>query len=85
MGCKKLIELHLKKICLYSTYSSFLVINVCNQGKPLSSPCMSRHVVIIVYIQLEQPSVECTINLSTTILPLVILFYDSQCFICTRI
>jgi hypothetical protein len=26
--CKKIIELHLKK--KYSTYSSFLVINVCN-------------------------------------------------------
>jgi len=24
---------------LYSTYSSFLVINVCNQGKTLCSPC----------------------------------------------
>jgi len=28
-----------KKKCLYSTYSSFLVINVCNQGKTLCSPC----------------------------------------------
>ena len=24
---------------LYSMYSSFLVINVCNQGKTLCSPC----------------------------------------------
>ena len=24
---------------MYSTYSSFLVINVCNQGKTLCSPC----------------------------------------------
>ena len=27
-----------KKIFLYSTYSSFLVIKVCNQGKTLCSP-----------------------------------------------
>ena len=34
MCCKKkLPELHLKKICLYSTYSSFLVINICNHEK----------------------------------------------------
>jgi len=39
MCCKKIFELHLKK-CLYSTYSSFLVINVCNQGKTLCSPCI---------------------------------------------
>ena len=40
---KKLIELHFeKKKCLYSTYSSFLVINVCNQGKTLCSPCIIR-------------------------------------------
>jgi len=33
MCCKKkLLELHFKKKCFYSTYSSFLVINVCNQG-----------------------------------------------------
>jgi len=35
---KRLLELLLKK-SLYSTYSSFLVINVCNQGKTLCSPC----------------------------------------------
>ena len=29
-----------KKVCFYSTYSSFLVINVCNQGKTLRSPCI---------------------------------------------
>ena len=29
-----------KKICLYSTYSRFLVINVCNQGKTLCSLCI---------------------------------------------
>jgi len=29
-----------KKKCLYSTCSSFLVINVCNQGKTLCSPCI---------------------------------------------
>ena len=37
---KILLELYLKK-CFYSTYSSFLVINVCNQGKTLCSPCIS--------------------------------------------
>jgi len=31
-----------KKMCFYSTYSSFLVINVCNQGKILCSPSISR-------------------------------------------
>ena len=30
---------NVKKKCLYSTYSSFLVINVCNQVKTLCSPC----------------------------------------------
>jgi len=45
MCCKKkLLELHFGKIyiyiCLYSTYSSFLVINVCHQGKTLCSPCI---------------------------------------------
>ena len=40
---KKLIELHLKKsIYMYSRYSSFLVINVCNQGKTLCSFCIFR-------------------------------------------
>ena len=29
-----------KNICLYSTYSNFLLINVCNQGKTLCSPCI---------------------------------------------
>ena len=29
--------------CLYSTYSSFLVINVCNQRKTLCSPCIYCH------------------------------------------
>ena len=29
-----------KKICFYSTCSSFLVINVCNQGKTLCSLCI---------------------------------------------
>ena len=38
--CKKnFFELHFEKKSLYSTYSSFLVINVCNQGKTLCSPC----------------------------------------------
>jgi len=30
-----------KNICLYSTYSSFLPINLCNQGKTLCSSCIS--------------------------------------------
>ena len=29
-----------KKMCLYSMYGSFLVINVCNQGKTLCSLCI---------------------------------------------
>ena len=33
-----------KKKSLYSTYSSFLVINVCNQGKNLCSPCIFSEV-----------------------------------------
>jgi len=36
---KKASCVTLKK-CLYSTYSSFLVTNVCNQGKTLCSPCI---------------------------------------------
>ena len=32
-----------KKKCLYSMYSSFVVINVCNQGKTLCLPCISEH------------------------------------------
>ena len=39
MCCKNFQIYILKKICVYSTYSSFLVINVCNQGKALCSPC----------------------------------------------
>jgi hypothetical protein len=35
---KKFLSYSLKKKCLYFTYSSFLVINVCNQGKTLCSP-----------------------------------------------
>ena len=31
-----------KKKCLYSTYSCFVVINDCNQGKTLCSPCILR-------------------------------------------
>jgi hypothetical protein len=38
MCCKKTYWVTLK-IRLYSTYSSFLVINGCNQGKTLCSPC----------------------------------------------
>jgi len=40
-----------KKICLYSTYSSFLVINVCNQGKTLCSLCIPDN----PKIQLQRP------------------------------
>ena len=40
MCCKNFfLELHLKK-SLYSKYSSFLVINDCNQGNTLCSPCI---------------------------------------------
>ena len=34
-----------KNICLFSTYSSFLVINVCIQGNTLYSPCTSVTVI----------------------------------------
>ena len=37
---RKLLELHFGKKYLYSTYSSFLVINACNRGKTLCSPCI---------------------------------------------
>jgi len=43
---KKLFELHLEKICLYFTYGSFLVINVCNQGKTLCSLCISMRLKV---------------------------------------
>ena len=36
---KNFLIYSLKKECLYSRYSSFLVINICNQGKTLCSPC----------------------------------------------
>jgi len=41
MCCRKTswVIFRKKNICLYSTYSSFLVMNVCNQGKTLCSPC----------------------------------------------
>jgi hypothetical protein len=38
-----------EKICLYCTYSSFLVINIWNQGKNLCSPCIYIYVYIYVY------------------------------------
>ena len=47
---KRILELHLKKICLYFTYNSFLVINVCNQRKNLCSPCISI-VLILFFLQ----------------------------------
>jgi len=42
MCCKKnsWVTFWKKKLYLYFTYSSFLVINVCNQGKTLCSPCI---------------------------------------------
>ena len=40
MCCKKNLLIYILKKKLYSTYSSFLVINVCNQGKTLCSPCI---------------------------------------------
>ena len=40
MCCKKTSWVTFwKKKCLYSTYSSFLLINICNQGRTLCSPC----------------------------------------------
>ena len=44
MCCKKnFLSYSLKKYIFYSTYSSFIVINVCNQGKNLCSPCTFRN------------------------------------------
>ena len=42
-----------KGICLYSTYSSILVINVCDQGKTSCSPCISSFSLIYLAILLE--------------------------------
>ena len=57
MRCeKKFLALHFEKeICLYSTYSSFLVTNVCNQGKTLCSPCSndSIHDALASVLQLS--------------------------------
>jgi len=39
MCCKKLLELHFEERKYICTRRSFLVINVCNQGKTLCSPC----------------------------------------------
>jgi len=36
-------------ICLYSTYNSFLVTNVCNQGKTLCSLCIF-HLTWLLYV-----------------------------------
>ena len=42
---KNFLSYILKKKSLYSTYSSFLVISVCNQGETLCSPCISLWVL----------------------------------------
>ena len=50
MCCKKTSWVTFWKKCLYSTYSSFLVINVCRQGKNLCSPCIieaTKYVAIL--------------------------------------
>ena len=71
MCCKKLLELHLKNIYLYSTYSSFLVINVCNKGETLCSHCISylymfrAHVLIIRGSKLYYTENEDSLNLRT--------------------
>jgi hypothetical protein len=41
MCCKKFLSYILNKK-LYSTYSSFLIISVCNRGTTLCSPCTSQ-------------------------------------------
>jgi hypothetical protein len=38
---------------VYSTYSSFLVINVCNQGKTLCSPCISHRNENHIFIKIN--------------------------------
>jgi len=84
MCCKKLLELHLD-FFLYSTYSSFLVINVCNHGKTLCSPCVIRttnsHVfrALLVTHQGVQYFVKrlFNTNLINFIYSLVLKFYSS--------
>ena len=52
MCCKKTPWVTFKKyICLYSTYSSFRVINVCNQGTTLCSPCILEISLGSLYLQ----------------------------------
>ena len=50
--------IYILKKSLYSMYSSFLVINVCNQGKTLCSPCL--YLVIMVDTLLLRPSLHFT-------------------------
>ena len=47
MCCKKNFLSYIsEKKCLYSTYSSFLVIGVCNQGNTLCSPCICASALV---------------------------------------
>ena len=50
--CKKNILSFILKKKMYSTYSSFLVINVCNQGKNLCSPC----IIVRIWSALDRAS-----------------------------
>ena len=46
---KNLLSYISKKKSLYSTYSSFLIMNVCNQEKTLCSPCIKDKKLILLY------------------------------------
>ena len=53
MCCKKTsrVELHFEKKTYVCIPRSFLVINVCNKGNTLCSPCILYRNVYIQYIQ----------------------------------
>jgi len=44
--------------CLYPTYSSFLVINVCNQGKNFCSPCIMYVLVVLGFVMSVQGTIQ---------------------------
>jgi hypothetical protein len=66
MCCKKTSWITFWKKCLYSTYSSFLVINVCNQGKTLCLPCIIKS----SHITFTLRKCHCSaVNINQTVIP----------------
>jgi hypothetical protein len=51
---KNFLSYVLKKKSLYSTHSSFLAINVCNQGNTLCSPCIISTLVHLLILLCEK-------------------------------